>query len=763
MSKLLIKIQISVIGALCLLAYINLYFGESIGDNFFLITSDTQSVSYILYAISSFLYSIDFFVGPWILFPFIICFVEYFLIFSKREYQFDVSMPVVTTGAMLFISNLFINAFVGKGLSSLLNEFIGDPISIVGLVLLTIVHVFVLTKGKFFSGLKGFIKSLNNREKNRITQLTEAESDKRGILTFLKEFFNNRLHFLGEKLKTTKPKNDAPISMGELVESRQEQSQIPEFTDLPSPQESSNKSSGLKGLIDRKKVIKAKPKTTSYNFDELVDCITTKNKSNVSNAPDASYFEAYVQCLEEKLNEFGVDAQVVNIMKGPVVDTFEIELGTGVKVSKITSISEDLSLALKGIPLRIIYPMKGKTTVGIEVPRSPRQTIYLDEVLKSKSYKSSVKKLPIAMGKSAFGETFVVDLASMPHMLVAGETGAGKSVFINTLLVSLLIKLPPEKLKLILIDPKQLEMALYVNLPHLAMPVVSDSPSLAAVALLWACEEMERRYTLLKKVGVRNIEGFNQKIKELNDHELAKLAPYFGDNDPKGYELPYLVIVVDELADLMYSNKGKEIENNICRLAAKARASGIHLVLATQRPSVDVITGLIKANFPTRVSFRVAASVDSRTILNSTGAEKLLGRGDMLYKQGVETTRLHASFITESEIETLMDKICSVEQDFDPEVMEFIENGGEVTSQEEMIPGGPTITTSNQDDPLFRDAVKVVLEHNAASASMLQRRLKVGYNRAARLIEQMEEKGIVGPGQGSRPRKILMGDDQVNL
>ena len=341
-----------------------------------------------------------------------------------------------------------------------------------------------------------------------------------------------------------------------------------------------------------------------------------------------------------------------------MVDTFELELGEGVRVARVTAVAQDLSLTLSGVPLRMIYPMEGKTTVGIEVPRNPRKVVLLHEILNSKNFQKGPQNIPLAMGKNSFGDSYVVDLTKMPHMLVAGATGAGKSVFINTLLVSMLIKVPAEKLKLILIDPKQLELALYRNLPHLAMPVITD-PSQAAIALAWVVEEMERRYSILSKLEVRSIDAFNAKIKTVTDEQvLAKLSLLYEDSAQKThYELPYLVVVIDEFADLVLVKNGKAIENNICRLAAKARACGIHLIIATQRPSVDVITGLIKANFPTRVSFRVTAGQDSRTILNAIGAENLLGKGDMLYKHGIEMRRLHAAYVSDEQISLLVDKV----------------------------------------------------------------------------------------------------------
>jgi S-DNA-T family DNA segregation ATPase FtsK/SpoIIIE len=355
------------------------------------------------------------------------------------------------------------------------------------------------------------------------------------------------------------------------------------------------------------------------------------------------------------------------------------------------------------------------------------------------------------MGKDAYGRPSVVDLTAMPHMLVAGTTGSGKSVFINTLLVSLIVKNSPETLKLILIDPKSVELALFQTLPHLIMPTVTD-PSMATVALLWAVEEMERRYALLREIGVRNIEGYNRKVKDADAATLARIKPHFED-DSEEFTMPFLVIVVDEVADLMQSKHGKEIETNISRLAAKARAAGIHLVLATQRPSTDVITGVIKANFPTRIAFKVITNMDSRVILDTQGAEKLLGKGDMLFKQGVDILRVHSSYVDENEIEKLVEKLNNIPIQYSQAAMEFIKNTqlGEAVADGMNDEGDET-----PEDPLFKEAVDVVARTRQASASWLQRRMNVGYNRAAKLIEAMERKGIVGPGNGSKPRQVMI-------
>jgi DNA segregation ATPase FtsK/SpoIIIE, S-DNA-T family len=499
-----------------------------------------------------------------------------------------------------------------------------------------------------------------------------------------------------------------------------------------------------------------------FSSNDLIDCIVAKDGNNQVANPDNQYFQTIIDSIETKLNEFKLSAKIINILKGPVVDTFELELGEGIKVSKVTNLTEDIGLALNGVPIRMVYPMRGKSTIGIEVPRNPREIIFLDEVLRKDAFAKSNKILPVAMGKNAFGETTVVDLAEMPHMLVAGATGAGKSVFINTMLVSLIIKKSPQEMKLILIDPKQLELAVYSTLPHLMLPVITE-PKFASISLIWACQEMERRYTVLKELGVKNIDGFNRKIKNADRTILSRINQYYKDSDTS-YELPYIVIIIDEFADLILSKHGKEIELNVNRLAAKARAAGIHLVVATQRPSTDVVTGVVKANFPTRVAFRVTVGHDSKTILDQYGAEKLLGKGDMLYKHGVDLMRLHSSYVDEEEIETLVSKLTNIPQEFNEDALDFLEAGAmegddsvSITIGDGFAGGGGSGTGV---DDLYDEAVKVVMESRAASASMIQRRLRVGYNRAANLIEEMERKGVVGPAQGAKPRKVLIASDQ---
>src|SRR5579871_4208612 len=452
------------------------------------------------------------------------------------------------------------------------------------------------------------------------------------------------------------------------------------------------------------------------------------------------------QVLTEKCGEFDVRGQVVQINPGPVVTTFEFKPEAGIKYSRITSLCDDLCLALRAESI-LIERMAGKSTVGIQVPNRERETIWLRELVESQEYLSSKSKLTLALGKDINGRIVVADLASMPHLLIAGSTGSGKSVAINAMIMSMLYKATPEEVRLILVDPKRLELGVYEGVPHLYTPIITE-PKLAANALRNAVREMERRLKLLAEKGVRNIDQYNQLFEE----EMPTLFENSGEEQER--PLPYLVIIIDELADLMMLDSGN-VEESITRLAQMARAVGIHLILATQRPSVDVITGLIKANFPARISFRVATKVDSRTILDANGAESLLGRGDMLYlpSGSARLNRMHGPFVTEDEITAVCDhwrsqaKAVYNERLLDPPKEENAEGAEGEASGEDI------------NDDLYQEAVRVVCEAGRASTSTLQRRLRIGYGRAARLIDIMEKDGIVGPPDGTKPREVLKAKD----
>jgi len=444
------------------------------------------------------------------------------------------------------------------------------------------------------------------------------------------------------------------------------------------------------------------------------------------------------QELTEKTKEFNVTGRVVHICQGPVVTTFEFKPDPGVKYSRVTGLVDDLCLALKAESIRIDR-IPGKAYVGIEVPNRNRETIQLSEVIESKKFKDSTSLLSIALGKSIDGLNYVADLAKMPHLLIAGATGAGKSVGVNTLVVSILYKAKPDEVKFIMVDPKQVELGIYADIPHLATPIITD-PKRAAISLKWAVSEMEKRYKNLAGWGVRNLDGYNAEVKRRNSEDILD------DNGEKWKNLPYIVIIIDELADLMMV-AGKEVEESITRLAQMARAVGIHLVLATQRPSVDVITGLIKANFPARISFRVSSKVDSRTIIDGNGAESLLGKGDMLFLPPAtsQLIRIHGAFVDEKEIHKIVEHIKA---QGNPEYDATITKTEDELDDSGELPG--------KKDPLFWDAVKSVISAKRASTSLLQRHLRIGYGRAAAILDAMVREGYIGEMDGSsRARPIL--------
>jgi S-DNA-T family DNA segregation ATPase FtsK/SpoIIIE len=468
----------------------------------------------------------------------------------------------------------------------------------------------------------------------------------------------------------------------------------------------------------------------------------------------ADILEFTSRLIERKLDEFGVEVKVIAAYPGPVVTRYEIEPAIGVKGSQIVNLSRDLSRSLGLVSLRVVETIPGKTCMALELPNPSRQSVYLSEILSSQVYNDNHSLLTLALGKDISGSPMVADLAKMPHCLVAGTTGAGKSVGINAMILSILFKAKPDEVRLILIDPKMLEMAMYDKIPHLLCPVVTDMKQ-AYNALNWAVNEMERRYKLMSKFGVRNLAGFNKKILEAEEKGEKLTNPFsLTPDDPEPiYKAPVIMIVIDELADLMMVS-GKKIEELIARIAQKARAAGIHLVLATQRPSVDVITGLIKANVPTRISFQVSSKIDSRTILDQQGAEALLGMGDMLYMApgtGLPV-RVHGAFVSDDEVHRVVEWL---KEKSEANYIEGVLEGADESNMDVLSGGG-----SGEADPLYDQAVAVVLEHKRASISLVQRHLRIGYNRAARLLEDMEKAGMVSKMSGSGNREILVRGSQ---
>lgn len=464
--------------------------------------------------------------------------------------------------------------------------------------------------------------------------------------------------------------------------------------------------------------------------------------------------ETMSRLLEKKLLDFNVQVQVLAVHPGPVITRFEVDPAPGVKAAQITNLAKDLARALSVVSLRVVENIPGKSVIGIEIPNEYRETVRLSECLSSQSYEEISSPLALALGKDISGRPMVADLAKMPHLLIAGTTGSGKSVCINALILSLVYKATPQQVRLIMIDPKMLELSVYEGIPHLLAPVVTDMKQ-AANALRWCIFEMERRYRLMAALGVRNIAGYNKKIRDAEEAKQQILDPLAqpGTEAAPLTTLPYVVILIDELADLMMV-VGKKVEELIARLAQKARASGLHLILATQRPSVDVITGLIKANIPTRIAFQVSARVDSRTILDQMGAEQLLGQGDMLYLPAGSglPVRVHGAFVADNEVHKVVsflkkagapvydDSILSAESEAVSSMSGYAGEGEEA---------------SGEADPLYDEALKIVTESRRASISGVQRRLRIGYNRAARLIEEMERAGVVGPLQPNGSREVL--------
>lgn len=497
----------------------------------------------------------------------------------------------------------------------------------------------------------------------------------------------------------------------------------------------SNKKVEAYSLPDRSVLTKPKPKQGGYSEDELL---------------------ALSELLEQRLQDFGVKADVVEVNPGPVITRFEIQPAPGVKVSRITNLAKDLARSLSVMSVRVVEVIAGKSTIGIEIPNQVRDTVYFSEVINCDAYDRSSSPLTLSLGHDISGEPVVVDLAKMPHVLVAGTTGSGKSVGVNAMILSMLLKSTPDEVRMIMVDPKMLELSIYEGIPHLLTPVITDMKD-AANGLRWSVDEMERRYKLMSKLGVRNIAGYNKKVRDaidagkpiqdplwqpemamFSEDGVARTVPYL---EP----LPYIVIIVDEFADMMMI-VGKKVEELIARIAQKARAAGIHLILATQRPSVDVITGLIKANIPTRMAFQVSSKIDSRTILDQGGADQLLGMGDMLYlPAGLPTPiRVHGAFVSDEEVHAVVEEW---KQRGEPDYIQDV-----VVNPEDLMTDGG----GEDKDALYDEAVKIVIETRKASISSIQRRLKIGYNRAANLVESMEAAGLVGPMGTNGQRDILI-------
>lgn len=584
-------------------------------------------------------------------------------------------------------------------------------------------------------------KSSNKKASSPSITIDDSDEDK-----FIKEI-NNKIHVL-DFMKNSEIKNDNDILPEINIHIAEEDDLDEDTVELFNNDIKHSNIKHNKGITEAEKNVVTKEIDTMLNTDKensikiytypKLDLLHNNAKSKMKNEDKQDLFDN-ANKLEDTLMSFGVEAKVLQVTKGPSVTRFEIQPSPGVKVSKIVNLQDDIALGLAASAVRMEAPIPGKSAIGIEVPNKKQTPVFLREVLDSKEFQESNKKISFALGKDITGTCIVGDLSEMPHMLIAGATGSGKSVCINSLIVSLLYKYSPDDIKLLMIDPKVVELSVYNGIPHLLIPVVTE-PKKAAGALNWAVNEMDKRYELFTKYKVKNIKSYNQQVE-------------------KGFiseKLPYIVLIVDELADLMMTCPN-DVEDYICRLAQKARAAGIHLIIATQRPSVDVITGVIKANIPSRISFAVSSGIDSRTILDQTGAEKLLGRGDMLYSPmgANKPLRIQGAFISEEEVENVVEFIKSSEDEvnYKEEIIEHINNESLSTTNNSH--------EGEETDVLLDEAIQLVVEYQQASTSFIQRKFKIGFNRASRIMEELEAQGIISERDGSKPRKVLISKDEI--
>lgn len=607
--------------------------------------------------------------------------------------------------------------FLGSIIGNTLLKLIGDYGSYVVLVAFTIIVCIIITNISFMSllnKLAGGIKKKINIIKQKSLQKKEEKKRKKELIKTIESSKNEKPSVVYENLE---PSQEPQIQTYDKPAAKEAKQEVAATID----------SLEISNVLDEKK----SPMYYNYKFPSIDFLKKGEAIKNTEKSKQATLNNA--RKLEKTLQSFGVEAKILNIHKGPTVTRYELQPKTGVKVSKIVNLADDIALNLAATGIRIEAPIPGKAAVGIEVPNPSSSPVYLREVIEHETFLNFPSKLAFALGKDIGGQPIVTDISKMPHLLIAGATGSGKSVCINTLITSILYKAHPSEVKLIMIDPKVVELNVYNGIPHLLIPVVTD-PKKAASALHWAVQEMGRRYNLFAENNVRDMSGYNSKISEENSEE----------------KMPHIVIIIDELADLMMSS-ANEVEDAICRLAQMARAAGIHLVIATQRPSVDVITGVIKANIPSRLAFAVSSGTDSRTIIDMNGAEKLLGKGDMLFYPvgSSKPVRIQGAFISDKEVENIVESIKShKEPEYQEDVLQVIESRVELQSKGE------------ETDELLESAIEAVLGKEKVSISFLQRILRVGFNRASRLMDSLYEMGIVGPDEGSKPRSVLMTQEQ---
>ena len=661
----------------------------------------------------------------------------------------------------------------------LLGSLIGFPIglafgktgAIITLILLVFVFLMIITGTHliaFFKAIAKPAKAVSEQAAGafaeRALRESEKEEKKKKELKIIKGFDVDMEVDEPEKSKKPKPRLDE--MQQKLVESYNDE-EIPAPTDEDEYVPIDDTVNVDEAIIAaREEAENNQPEKITVDFKKETDAVANEIAETVDNMPIykfpplslldsinsadsktvAAELESTAKRLVDTLQSFGVETQVINVSRGPTVTCYELQPKAGVKISKITSLADDIALNLATAGVRIEAPIPNKAAVGIEVPNKASATVGIREVIESSTFSASKSKLTVSMGKDIGGNTVVADIAKMPHGLIAGATGSGKSVCINSFIISLLYKASPEDVKLLMVDPKVVELGIYNGIPHLIVPVITE-PRKAAGALGWAVNEMEQRYKMFADRDVRNIEGYNKLVESLID-------------EPEVKKMPRIVIIIDELADLMMTAP-KEVEDSINRIAAKARAAGIHMLIATQRPSVNVVTGVIKANIPTRIAFAVSSHIDSGTILDCAGAEKLLGRGDMLFRPvgANKPNRIQGCFVSDEEVERVVEFVKSGgKANYDDNVLLEIERQAAIEKQQRT---GVPEEAADADDPVLDEAIKVVVELGQASTSLLQRKLKLGYSRAARIIDQMEERGIIGPYEGSKPRQVLITPDQL--
>ena len=668
---------------------------------------------------------------------------------SHSEVDFWEHLVSAYTNGVALKSGGFLGALVGQPIYLAFGK-VGACITVVLLIFVLLMLVTGTTLIALFKALSKPVKSVKNQVEEAYQESQEKEAN-------------------GKQLKIIKG-FDPDISVDDIPKNRKKKTEdlkekqakvVSTYYDEPMPEQKFSEPEGaedkqnLDRALDLAEEEKIDFKAETKEFTENLENAERKENAYVfpplsllkqSMNPEATSQGAQLTAehLINTLKSFGVEARVVNISRGPTVTRYELQPSAGVKISKITNLADDIALNLASAGVRIEAPIPNKAAVGIEVPNKQSDVVDVRGIFESPDFISAKSKLTVALGRDIGGNAVVTDLAKMPHGLIAGATGSGKSVCINSIIMSILYKATPEEVKLLMIDPKVVELGVYNGIPHLLVPVVTD-PRKASGALGWAVTEMEKRYKMFADRGVRNIEGYNKFVEELGDPEIEKM--------------PHIVIIIDELADLMMTSP-KEVEDSINRIAAKARAAGMHLLVATQRPSVDVVTGVIKANIPTRIAFAVSSQIDSRTILDGAGAEKLLGRGDMLFRfaGAPKPNRIQGCFVSDSEVESVVDFIKKGKTaDYDDNIMVEIERQAAVEKKQKtgLPEDGP------EEDSMLGEAIRVVVENGMASTSLLQRKLKLGYARAARIVDEMEQRGVVGPYKGAKPRDVLITMDQL--